>query len=256
MKKKLLLPIIILVLFASCQLMPAIQPDNDWIYNPPDTVVIDTIVIDTIANDTIVIDSLPPDPLVIDSCIEYTIQNEPQYVLLYIYIAEGLTGHYSFCAGNYCDSIAVDGSDMVEKVTSVMELFNPSLEYEVVGEYLDNLHIFATGTNNADLFKLKVSIRQPGQKFFLGYVTQGMLLHGAVSFEKHIELIDKYKSLARFNFLGTNWDSTKYIIAADSILGQCYGGKKWADFRFNSVPIPQFMIDKFEEAGWEKVLHN
>ena len=241
-----------IALIASCELIPAIAPD-DWAWNPPaqDSIDIDTTQIDTIGTDTIV--APPP-----DTCTELIEITDPPFVYAYMEITDDVQTERTLIIGNYSYVIPEDDTTPLSVVIdSLWELYRPEYSYQTIVDQNDSRKImtFIKGTNNRQQFYLKAQIRFNGYKQYFGFSTQEIIFATPLTADQYAQKIDEYPSVARFGFYGTNYDSLEYIKLSLLVLGHCKHGRELADFRFNPYPMTDSIINAFEQAGWEQVLH-
>ena len=231
---------LIVFMLEGCELHSVFNAPDDWAYHEPEPIEIDTVEIDTVVVDTIVVDTLPTDTII--PCTEPIEITQPEFVTLYL--------EFDFLE----DSILWQGGgtssyDLAEVVQAVTSL--PFTIYSKNKSFV----VIIDGTNNHQSFQTKIFSRSGGAKFYFGTARQGFEFLGALEFEEYKQVIEKYPSVYFFNFLGTNYDSLQYDELAYKILGTCKKGRWKADFRFNPFEAPDTIINQFEAAKWDIVLH-
>lgn len=211
-----------------------------------------------IFNDPDILHPDPPPPPPQAICLEDTLYTEPPFVTLDLEITDASTGDRVFCAGNYCDTIHVGEFDTQDQIVdAVMEKFHPEFHYRVFVKEDDTrrMAIIVDGTNNQNLFKSRVRIKYNGLTHFLGWCIQGFIFSGALEYPEYEKMAVNYPSVALFNHRLTAYDSLDYIRLDSIILGHCKEGRDWADFRFTPFETPDSILQAYEDAGWNKVLH-
>jgi hypothetical protein len=229
----------------SCSQIHAVIPD-DWPLEEQieeDTVNQDTINQDTITQDT--------------PCIPQ-LYDQPMFVSGYWYIPFTIiSDSITVCAWPYCRTVAT-GTDVTLILLDLLDQFNPAYQYEV---YVNNDHrqtvvYIAIGANNKQEFNGKVWVRPHTVHSGWGFEpnVQSFFFFDALTFEEFIDVIDAYPSVDKFTFQYTNWDSLQYIEAFDKLL-DCRIGRSYADLRYLPFVFPDSVYEKFENAGWDTVLH-
>lgn len=205
-----------LMYITACNLVPAIAP-IDW--------------------------PTEPEAVVEDTCTYYVEQTEPKFIEGYVLF------------DNPQDSILwrgglVSSYDLGEVIAHLL----PGHPY-MIRRTPTAVVVWVMGTNDANFMQTKVWTRTDGAKWYMGWMKQAIMPYGTITADEHLDLIADLPSVDRFNFLHTNYDSLQYIAIADAILGDCYGGRAWADFRFNPFPITTEIIEAYQAAGWDNVLY-
>lgn len=238
-----------IALIASCELIPAIAPD-DWAYHPPTTPT-DTTDTDTIPVDTITVPLDTP-------CTNPVLITDPPFVQAYMDITDDVQTERTIIIGNYSYVVPEDDpTPLAVVIDSLWELYRPEYSYETIVSENDNRKIvtFIKGTNDRQQFYLKAQIRFNGYKQYFGFATQEIIYATPLTADQYAQKIEEYPSVARFGFYGTEYDSLQYIKLALQVLGECKQGRELADFRFNPYPMTDSIINAFEQAGWDQVLH-
>ena len=217
---------------ASCNLVPAIAPD-DWVYHQPQETT-DTII-----------------PLeCTDSLYVY-----PEFVSGWWYLPNYPITFVQVCAWPHCAFVPFN-ANVVNVLDSLLNEYDPLYEYEVFSHFPETFAFIAKGTNDKEHFHGEVWIRPGGFGSGWGFNcnTQAFYFFDALSHDQWMEKIDEYPSFDAFTFQYTNWDSLQYIKAFDKIL-ECRIGRRKADLRYLPFTFPDSVYQKFEAAGWETVLY-
>jgi len=189
------------------------------------------------------IDTVQVDTLVVDTCFDPILITDPKFVTLYIEF--DILEDSILWEGGHVQSY--DLGDVIEAVTPhPYTIYHKNKSWVVIIE----------NTIDNQSFYVKVFARSNGAKVYFGAIKQGFIFAGALSFEQFRDIAINYPSVDRFNFRNTQYDSIQYIELAEIILGDCKAGRTWADFRFNPYPIDTAIINQYEAAGWNNVLHN
>ena len=198
----------------------------------------------------------PPlaEPIVDTPCVpqEYF---DPAFVTGWWYIPEQLSGQMELCAYPHCVTVQA-GSDVSQALDSLLNELNPAYSYTVYSPQPSIVVFIAKGTNDQNYFHGKVWLRPEQYHSGWGFqcTSQAFFFLGGLSFDEYMTAIDEYKSVDKFNFRQTNWDSTEYLKAFDKIL-ECRSGREYADLRYLPYDFPDSIAQKFIEAGWDTVLH-
>jgi hypothetical protein len=239
-------------LIASCDLIPAIAPDDfaPWHGTHQDSIATDPI--DTIGNDTI-----PTDTLIIDTCTELIEYTEPAFVVAWMDITDDLFTDRTVIIGNHSFIWAQDLPNVAGLIDSLWELYRPEYSYQTIISDNDSrkLMTIIKGTNDRQQFYLKAQIRYNGFKHYFGFATQEIIFAAPLTAEQYIDLIDQYPSIARWGFYGTDYSDQDYIKVCEKILDDCRAGRELADLRHQTFEIPDTIINKLEDAGWNTILN-
>ena len=217
--------------FIGCELPTGFGPPADWHYDPPNPVEepIDTIPVDTIPTDTII------------PCTELIEQTTPAFMTLYAIFDDPI------------DSVLWRGGGIESyNIGDVIEAITP-LPYQVY-KTPTAWAVIIDGATNQNAWQLKVYTLSVGYKLYMGATDQGFIFGGALSADQYQTVAEQFPSVKYFNFLNTNYDSIQYATIATTILGECKKGRKWADFRFNAIPIDTSIVNDFIAAKWDTVL--
>ncbi len=213
--------VIILLYASSCNIIPDLTL-LDWPIDESE-IVIDTIPEDTCTNP-----------------IEYT---QPDFITGFI-IFDDPQDSVLWKGGN------VQSYDLEDVLASVF----PGMTYRIYRNAIAWM-VIVEGTSDHHAAQLSVQCRVNGAKWYMGWSDQSILPVGVVTADEFSELIDLYPSINRFNFMGTSYDSIQYIDLAWKMI-DCRLGRAWADFRHIPYDVPPEIIQAYEDAGWEKILHN
>ncbi len=228
-----------------CDLIPAIAPDDftPWHGTP------------------IVQDTTDQDSTQIDTCAEYTQILDPAFVSGYIYLTEAIWTPITVIVGNHSAVVPLDDLGQTSSVLdSLLSEYNNWFSYDVaIKDDSDprSLSFIAKDADDVDVFRWNIQFRLNGYKVYPGVELRSFQFVGARSFEDCMAKSELLPSVQIFSCFGTQWDSIQYIDYQVSILHEelCKAGGSWADFRHNAFPTPQWLIDKYEKAGWDNVLH-
>lgn len=209
-------------LMASCEIVPAIAPD-DWAWHPPTPP-------DTTDTDTIV---LPP-----DTCTELIEITEPAFVTLYLLV------------DNEQDSILWEGGnvqsyDLGDVASAITTLPFEAYQTNQAGT------IVIHGTNNASQFSLKVFARADGAKWYFGYGSQAFIFP-ALTASEYKGYSVSLPSVDQFTFWGNDYTEAEATPVKRNILGDCKLGRSYADLHFGP-PTPQGLIDSFDLFQWDRI---
>jgi len=220
----------------SCNLIPAIAPE-DWVYNPPAPVVVDTTDTDTI----IPVDTLPI--IVVDTPCVPVLVTEPKFVTLYIEF--DILENIILWQGGQVESNNL--AEVVAAVTSLpFTIYNEGKSWVVIIE----------GTNDNQAFYLKIFARSNGAKIYMGSIMQGFIFAGALTFPEYHEAAIKYQSVDRFNYRNCPYTEEQLITLSYTIKHGCKIGRTWSDFRWwNGGTVPDSIPLAFIANGWNTVLH-
>ncbi len=199
----------------------------------------------------------PPDPIEQDTCTQPLLYIDPAFATGCLYIDEAVFTEMVLFVGPYTDTIQI-GEDMSSKLKALLSLWHPEFTYQVYAADDDfrKVAFIAKGTNNHNLFNGKVFVRFNNHFSSRGFLTttQAFIFNGALSFDEYQIALDSFPSYNYINWNGTNWDSLQYETSARKA-EYCQIGRYYANFRFNAVPISQEVVDLYEQAGWDSVLH-
>lgn len=221
---------------AACSLVPAIAPD-DWAYHPVQ----------------------PPPASPPDTCANYIPVLEPAFVSGYMYLEEPIFTDIRLIVGPHAVTIPEGQFETFGPILdSLLQLFHPEWSYDVAikdGSDPRFTSFIVKGTNDIGAFNLAIQIRVNGYKAYFASEVQSFMFCGARTFEDCMSKAQSLPSMSRFNCINTAWDSLQYVDYALAILDSCKAGRDWADFRFNPYPMDSTILARFEDAGWDLVLH-
>lgn len=209
------------------------------------------------------LDALDIEPIEQDTVCTPVLYTEPAFVAGCVYIDEPITTNVIIRVGSLIDSIE-NGDDMSSKLKTMLSTWHPEFQYQVYVADTDwrKVAFIAKGTNDHTLFNGKVFLRFNNMFSSRGFISarQAFIFNGALSFDEYQTALDSFPSYDIINWIGTNWDSTRYDNSARKAV-ECQIGRYYANFRFNKdingvpIPIPQEIVDLYINAGWESVLH-
>jgi len=216
----------------------------------------DTTLLDTIPPDTTIQDSI-----ITDTCTEYVHITDPAFVTGYMTLDEAIQTDVTIIVGPYSAVVPEDHLEQVQPILdSLLRLYHPEYTYDV--QIRDGTDPRATsyivkGTSDPSIFTWSVQMRLNGYKVYPGAEERSLQFVGARSWADCMALAQALPSAIRFSCYGTSWDSTQYVQYALTILHEdvCKAGELWADFRHNAVPIPQWIVDLYDDRDWGLVLH-
>ncbi len=240
--------LLLLALSIGCNLIPAIAPEdfNPWQGSQQDSVLTDTI---------------PQDSISVDTCTDYVQVIDPAFVSGYIYLTEAIWTPVTIIVGNHSAVVPLDHLEQTMSVLdSLLSEYNNEFSYDVAikdGTDPRSLNFIANGADNIDVFRWSIQFRLNGYKVYPGVELRSFQFVGSRSFEDCMAKSEQLPSAQIFSCFGTQWDSLQYIDYEVSMLHEelCKAGGSWADFRHNVFETPQWLIDKYEAAGWQTVLH-
>lgn len=186
-------------------------------------------------------DTIPPDPLPIevDTCVDLIEYLEPEFSTLYF--------KYDFPT----DTVLFQGggissynlADVIDKITNLPF----EVGYNNVGAWA-----IIKGTNNHQLFQLKVFAWIGGAKWYMGTGKQALILPG-IEPDGYKSKIDSFPSFNQFSFWGTDYDSIQYVELCREVLSDCREGRAYADLFFIPFELPQSIPDSLDLVGWDRV---
>lgn len=220
MKYTLSALLLIGLIYAGCELIPAVIPD-DWAYNPPQPAEQDTT-----GNDTCT------------TPVEYTL---PAFITGSCFVpvpTNPVIWQYSNLSSNdLCSLLAAMGYNY------------PCQYYAGQKEFA----VILKGTNATTPLSGKIYTRDKnGAKCLVTFSKQAFLFGQAADYQEYSDAIDSFPSVDWFNFRASNFDSLQVHTLSLKILGECKKGRNVADFRFS--PISDSLANAFKIAGWKKVL--
>lgn len=207
----------------SCQFLPVAISD-DWVYNaPPDDIPIDTL------------------PLVVDTCTDYTLITQPDFVTLYILFDNAQSD--ILWQGGQVESNNL--ADVVAAVTSSpFRIDTHSIGASVIIE----------GETNHQAYALKIFAKADGAKWYFGSGYQHLICPG-MEYDDWIATLTAYQSVRICSWWGLSHTYDQCVHGARTLLGDCKEGRDYADFFFMGHDLPETLLDSFELAGWDRIRH-
>lgn len=182
----------------------------------------------------------PPDPIPLeDSCAELIEYIEPEFSTLYIKYDDPQDS--VLFRGGGIESYQLE--DIIAKITT--------LPFEV-GYNETGAWAIIKGTNNHQLFQLKVFAWIGGAKWYMGTGKQCLILPG-IEPDLYKAKIDSFPSFNQFSFWGTDYDSIQYVELCREVLSDCREGRYYADLFFIPFDMPPSIPDSLDLVGWERV---